>query len=472
MKAIVSTLLLLFILFGCKESNPDCTACAYFGGEINNPTADYVTLRHSKSKISDTIFLDDDNRFVQKIENLNPGIYFFSHGGEYQMFLLEPKDSIMFRLNTADFDASLVYSGNNGAKKNNWIIRSFLDNESKARKLSEYFRMDPEAFHNMIEAKRSAAHERLNEYLDANSESKQFIQLAKGQIDYGHFALKEIYPFGYFGNNKMVHIKDLPEEFYAFRNEVDFNSTDLSEVYAYSRYLFSFFDNIAVNECYKHHDFHETFDRESLIHNLSKLKLIDSVIENEQIKNNLLKFTTRNFINNCNNLEHVNVILSDYLKRCADDESKKEMTDLAEAISKIQPGKKLPNIELVDALNNTHNILDLIDETTVIYFWSSNYKRHLRNVQRRVIQLKEQHPKIKFVAININTDNKNHWKKTLENADFDLNSEYRFKDASYSRKAYVINSVKKVILVDKNNTIIHPNVRMFGNEMENLLAGL
>ena len=471
MKAIVSTLLLFFILVGCKESNSDCSACAYFGGEINNPTADYVTLRYSKSKFADTLFLDDNNRFIQKIENLNPGIYFFSHGGEYQMFLLEPNDSIMFRLNTADFDESLVYSGN-GAKKNNWIIRSFLENEQKARKLSDYFRMEPQAFHSMIETKRVAAHERLTEYLDSNPESDQFIQLAKGQIDYGHFALKEIYPFGYFGNNKMVHIKDLPEDFYSFRSKVDFNSTELSEVYAYSRYLFSFFDNIAVNEYYKHHDFHESFDRESLLHNLSKLKLIDSVIENEQIKNNLLKFTTRNFINGCNNLDHVNIMLSDYLNRCADDDSKKEMTDLAEAISKIQPGRKLPNIELVDAMNNTHNILDLIDETTVIYFWSSNYKRHLKNVQRRVLQLKEQHPKIKFVAININTDNKSHWKKTLENAAFDLNSEYRFKDASYSRKAYVINSVNKVILVDKNHTIIHPNVRMFGNEMENLLAGL
>lgn len=471
MKAIVSTLLLLFILSGCKESNSEFTSCAYFGGEINNPTADYVTFRNSKNKIADTLFLDDNNRFIQKIEHLNPGIYFFSHGGEYQMLLLEPKDSIMFRLNTVDFDESLVYSGN-GAKKNNWIIRTFLDNERKARKLSEYFKMEPEAFHNMIETKRFTAHKRLDNYLESNSESDQFIKLVKGQIDYGHFALKEIYPFGYFGNNKMVHIRDLPEEFYAFRNDVDFNSAELSEVYAYSRYLFSFFDNIAVNEYYKHRDFHESFNRESLIHNLSKLKLIDSVIENEQIKNNLLKYTTRNFINSCNDIANVNIILTDYLNRCIDDPSKKEMTDLAEAISKLQPGKKLPNIELVDALNKTHNILDLIDETTVIYFWSSNYKRHLKNVQQRVLQIKEEHPNIKFVAININNDNKSHWRKTLENAAFDLNSEYRFKDASYSRKAYVINSVNKVILVDKNHTIIHPNVRMFGNDMENLLAGL
>lgn len=464
-------MLILTFLVSCQKVDSNGANYAYFGGEINNPTADYVTVRFSENKIADTLFLDDNNRFVQKIENLNPGIYFFSHGGEYQMLLLEPKDSIMFRLNTADFDESLVYSGN-GSKKNNWIIRSFLDNERKARKLSEYFKMEPETFHNMIETKRAAAHQRLKHYLDSNSESDQFIELAKGQIDYGHYALKEIYPFGYFGNNKMVHIKDLPQEFYAFRNDVDFNSSALSEVYAYSRYLFSFFDNIAVTEYYKHHDFHESFNRESLIHNLSKLKLIDSVIENDHIKNNLLKYTTRNYINNCNNLDNIDIILTDYLTRCADEDSKKEMTDLAEAISKIQPGKKLPNIELVDALNNTHNILDIIDETTVIYFWSSNYKRHLKNVQSRVLQLKQEHPNIQFVAININSDNKNHWEKTLENASIDLNSEYRFKDASHSKKAYVINSVNKVILVDKNHTIIHPNVRMFGNDMENLLAGL
>ena len=61
------------------------------------------------------------------------------------MLLLEANDSIMFRLNTADFDESLVYSGS-GAKKNNFLIKTFLENEIDNKKLTKYCQMEPEYF--------------------------------------------------------------------------------------------------------------------------------------------------------------------------------------------------------------------------------------------------------------------------------------------------------------------------------------
>lgn len=471
MKSSFSAIIIVLLLLGCQNTDSDMVLHAYVSGEINNPTSDYITFREVNSKQLDTVYLDETNRFSYQLDILKPSIHFFNHGGEYQMLFLEPKDSIMLKLNTSDFDESLVYTGN-GAKKNNWIIRSFLDNEKKARKLSEYFKMEPEEFHSMIERKRLACHQKLAIYLENNSETEQFIELAKAQIDYGHFALKEIYPFGYFGNNKMVHLKDLPENFYAFRTQIDFNAASLSEVYAYNRYLFSFFDNIAVHDFYKDHEFHDSFNRELLSHSLAKLKLIDSVIEDEKIKNNLLKFTTRNFIISCNDIEQINIILTDYLSRSEEDSSKQEMSDLAQSIKNLQPGNKLPNIELVDVRNQTHQILDLIDSPTVIYFWSSNYKRHLRNIQQRILKLKDEYPNIKFIAININSDNLTHWEKTLESTNFDLTSEFRFKNESGAKKAYAVNSVSKVILVDVDHNIIHPNAKMFGTDIDNLLAGL
>src|SRR5690606_3647635 len=115
------------LFYGCKNDANLEPNVAYFGGEIINPNNGYVML-YGPNEMEDTLFLDDDNRFYKKLENLEAGLYTFVHSGEYQMVLIEPQDSIMARLNTMDFDESLVFSGN-GSKKNNFLINAFLENE-------------------------------------------------------------------------------------------------------------------------------------------------------------------------------------------------------------------------------------------------------------------------------------------------------------------------------------------------------
>ena len=87
MRLYIYTVLIVFMLFGCKK---DTTAAegdiAYFGGEIINPNTNYIVLSKSET-IIDTIKLDGRNRFIYKVKNLQEGLYTFKHGGEYQMVL-------------------------------------------------------------------------------------------------------------------------------------------------------------------------------------------------------------------------------------------------------------------------------------------------------------------------------------------------------------------------------------------------
>ena len=53
------------------------------------------------------------------------------------MVLLEPNDSIMLRFNTYEFDESLVFTGI-GAKKNNYFINEFLQNEVEETRVFKY----------------------------------------------------------------------------------------------------------------------------------------------------------------------------------------------------------------------------------------------------------------------------------------------------------------------------------------------
>ncbi len=51
----------------------------------------------------------------------------------------------MFRLNTYDFDESLVFTGN-GAKKNNYLLKNISTERQKERKLVKHSDKEPEVF--------------------------------------------------------------------------------------------------------------------------------------------------------------------------------------------------------------------------------------------------------------------------------------------------------------------------------------
>jgi len=120
MKQFFLFLWISFLLISCNDNTDNCVF-AYVGGEIINPNSEYLILNRNNGLV-DTLQLDENNRFFKKIENLEAGVHNIIHGGEYKMLVLEPNDSIMVRLNTLDFDESIVCTGI-GAKKNNYLIK-------------------------------------------------------------------------------------------------------------------------------------------------------------------------------------------------------------------------------------------------------------------------------------------------------------------------------------------------------------
>ena len=81
MKQFITLLFASLSIIGCKNSSGDTNDTAFFGGEIINPKGEQVILYNRKSKVSDTITLDKNNRFNHKINNIKSGVYSFRHGG-------------------------------------------------------------------------------------------------------------------------------------------------------------------------------------------------------------------------------------------------------------------------------------------------------------------------------------------------------------------------------------------------------
>ena len=148
MKYLITSILLI-TLFGCSKQNQSGKNDTYFGGEIINPKSKYV-LFLKDDKVLDTINLDKNNRFIAKFNHLKEGLYTFKHGVEFQYVYLQPSDSLLVRLNTWNFDESLVFSGK-GSAKNEFLINLFLQNEKDDKAMSRYFNLGQNEFQNKID---------------------------------------------------------------------------------------------------------------------------------------------------------------------------------------------------------------------------------------------------------------------------------------------------------------------------------
>src|SRR5690606_33969811 len=161
------------------------------------------------------------------------------------MILLEPKDSIMFRLNTHDFDESLVFTGI-GDKKNNYLINGFLQNEVEQKLIFKFCQLSASHYQKQIDSLRAENDLKLKKFINKYNPSDLFIKIAEANISYNYYASKEIYPFIHEGNNKRDILNSLPKDFYDYRKDIDYNNDYNKDFFNYNSFLRSTFNNIAL----------------------------------------------------------------------------------------------------------------------------------------------------------------------------------------------------------------------------------
>jgi len=468
MKYIIIFTLIFTTLLSCNTNESTCGQ-AYFGGEIINPSNDYLVLYDNTAPI-DTLYLDENNRFSFNIENLNSGLHSFIHGGEYQAIIIEPNDSILLRLNTIDFDESLVFTGR-GAKKNNYLIDLFISLESEDKMIYKLSKLKPKQYQHKLDSLRLFKLTNLNAFKEKYPYSDLFYKVSKSSIDFSYYAHKELYPFRYYGNYKLVNRDSLPKDFYDFRNTINYNDEDLKDFYPYYNFLFPHFNNLALQKHFETSN-ERVFDRNSIHYNLIKLQLIDSLISNNAIKNNLLKYATRNFLSYCNSSEDSDAMYSSYISKSTNDDHSEYITNLNNTLKKLYSGNKFPDIEITNYKNEVLNINTIINKPTVVYFWSKASKNHFKNSHKRVYDLEEHYPNINFISVNIDSNKMNMWIKMLKQNKFKADNEYKFRDPEAAKKILAMQYINKVIVVNNDKTIITSKANIFSKDFIKILNTL
>ncbi|WP_373517981.1 TlpA family protein disulfide reductase [Pricia sp.] len=441
----------LCVLVGCGngEKNPQN---AYFAGEIVNPTSEYVVLFKGDVAL-DSAKLDEQNRFAFSIDSIAEGLYHFNHEPELQYVYLEKGDSLMIRLNTLYFDESLIFSGK-GEEINNFLLDLFLANEEEASLVQTFYRLNADDFVDKIDSLKQIRLDALTELNKEHALSEKKEKIGRASVVYNYNTYKEEYPFKHIKFTGENVIGKLPENFYDYRKDLTFDDKDLTYLRPYYQFMNNHMGNLSYMSCSHECAIKKGTVRNPLHFNTHKLQLIDSLVEEKELRDNLFRYVAFNYLLNVNDPEENNEKFIDLFHKLSDNNRHMQEIDaLYEGIKNIQPYKEIPNVAVSDSDGNTIFLHDIAgNKKTVFYFWSGTNRDHFEHIKRRVAKLSAEKPEYRFVGINIKTPEPV-WKGLLEISDLDKEMQYHATDFDALTKSLVIDRLNKCIITDNGRIV-------------------
>ncbi len=460
-----------YLLF-CATAAGLCCSCgkgfesdnytAYFGGEVINPTSPYVLFCRD-SEVIDSVALDKNNRFFIKFDSLTPGLYSFKNLPEYQYVYFEKNDSIMVRVNACDFDNSVFFCGR-GDRKNNFLMELYLKNEDDRSKIFEVFDYDVNRFMSSID---SSYAERKKFYQSKKEDirwSDDFDQYARAALDLHHFSKMEIYPQVHQIRTGEDVVEKLPGNYYDFRKSIDFNNDKLISFSPFVAYLTHMLNNMAAINYHNHF----TEVDLALKTNINKLRIADTLIGNETVKNTILNNIAFTYLLEDQNMVNNKKFLDTYHQFSTDKSKKNEILKIGRAIQQLTVGNPLPEVMLVDTNGRTVSSAQLANGKTIWFFWTENLVSHLQAAHKKVHDLKKRYPGYQFVAVCLDKDQKK-WTALLDKYKTDGILEMRCKDFEDLRAKWAITKVHRTIVLDADGKIKNAFTNLFDVQFEDEL---
>ncbi|MEJ1222117.1 TlpA family protein disulfide reductase [Sediminicola sp. 1XM1-17] len=444
--------LFAFILVGCQVDKKSIQS-AFFSGEIVNPTNNYVVL-YKDEIVIDSAKLDENNRFTLRLDQVDEGLYHFDHHPELQYVYLEKGDSLMIRLNTSDFDESLVFSGT-GEVINNFLLEMFLTYEEEEPLINEFYELEPEAFSKKIDSLRQSKFLLLKELENDMPLSDKALEIAKANIDYTYYAYYEKYPFKHRRKLGEKSIHELSSNFYGYRKNINYNNTNLTYFRPYYNYMIYNIGNMSYMDCAEECKKGENKIKNQLHYNLHKLKLIDSLVKENSLRDNLFRNVAMDYLLKVHdNEENNNLFINDFHKRSGNNKHIAEIDGLYTGIQNIQPGNKIPDLELWNTNGEKVSLREVTgNKNIVLYFWTGTQKRQFENINKRVQELQAKNKDVIYIGINYKTEQPQ-WTSIVEKYELDKDNQFRSDNFEELTNSLIIYPTNKCILM-KDGVIVN-----------------
>lgn len=449
----------MLMMMSCDKKYGRKDYTAYFGGEVLNPVTRYV-LFCKDGQVMDTIPLKSDNTFFKTFDSLAPGLYSFRHDPEYQYVYFDKNDSLMVRLNARDFDESIVFCGR-GDQKNNFLMEMYLRNEADKNQFYPVFDLDVEGFEKATDSSYSESQAFYEKKKSDIQWSDDFDRFARAALDFHHFAKKEIYPMVHRVRTGQDLTDDIPQSYYAFRKDVDFNDKELSGYAPYLNYLSHMLGNMAAINYHNHF----TEADLALKTNINKIQIADTLIKDEKVKNIILNNIAFTYLLEDQNIENNHKFLEIFQKYSTDDDKKNEISRIGLSIQRLKTGNSLPEVDLVGLDGKTILSDSFKGKKTVFFCWTEKLESHFTAAHKKVMDFKMRHPEYQFVAVNVDDDTEQ-WAQILSSYKFPGVLETRCLDFEDVKDKWAITKIHRTIILNADGTIRNAFANLFDVNFE------
>ena len=441
------------VLLGCNNSQV-CNS-TYFGGKIINPKSNCIILFENEIPL-DTFYLDKNNTFLGEIPSLHEGLFNFKHGNEQQYIYLQPKDSLLIRLNTWDFDETLVFSGK-GAERNNLLIDSFLESERERRIFFQYYDLSPTEFITKVSQVEKVKLDRYNDYISNHpEESDKFNDILKTALTFPLYSKVENYPLAHSAKINHDEHSVINKDFYKHREYISLDNDSLMFFYAYRDYVLSNLYN-KVNSL--------GYDLNSDEFTVNLLKEISAELNDENSRNSMLrKIFIRHFYWKSSRKINENIV-NTYFDLTTNLEDKKLILNLTSDLRKIEEGDLLNDFKIIDYNKSHKSIRRLIkNKKSVLYFWNPEFIGK-DFIASKIEYLSEKYPDLKFIGVRIYDDNKERIFK------LDIKSQY-YLESNSKANSFLTSQLPRTILINKKGIVVNSYASLSSTKIFNQIEEL
>ena len=420
-------LFIIFLFISCRNENHPI----FFGGKILNKSADKIILNKDDDILNESS-IDENGFFQMKLDSISPGLYNFFLQPEFQYLILEKNDSIYIRLNSLDFDESLVFMGN-GASKNNFLMDIFLNFERNEEILNKSFN---ESFEEYLKE--------VDSFLVV--QQKKFIQF-KSKVKISSFAEKLI-------NNALLYpYMEKIQSFILRKNicdklwnnikydyNINFNDNSLAFFKPYIDFIYLYTFNITRIK-------NKEIDK--IDFQIDRLNTVNDLISYNEIKSKLFRFLAFEVLLKNKYIYEKSKFINEFLKISNFESINNEVDELYKNQKRLTPGNTFPQVYFA---NQNGSILDITTNNKtkkVLFFWSYDQNSHLNAIHQKIFKLKTTFFNHKFYSININ-ESQSKWLDNIISEDFINIRSINFEEMS---KKLIIDNLNKIFFLNEKSEI-------------------
>ncbi len=334
------------------------------------------------------------------------------------------------------------------------MIEVYLANEREEKTITEYYSLEPKEFGRKIDSLEKIKLDLLDDLKLESDLSPNEAEIAKANIVYNYAAFKEKYPFKHKKYSKDKKAPKLGNNFYSYRKDLTYDNKDFTYLRPYYNYMVNHFGNLTYMSCTHGCNIKDKMEKNHLHFSKHKLKLIDSLVVEKELKDNLFRNVAIDYLLKVHDTEKNNKIFIEVFHALSGNNKHiHEIDALYEGIKNIQPNKRIPDVKVSNIHGEQVSLQEISkNKKTAFYFWTSANKNHFKNISRQVAKLSHQKPDYTFVGINVRT-NDEEWKSLVHTAGLDPANQYKavnFEELSQALIVYPLNQC----IITENEMIV------------------